>query len=188
MNYQVKCLKLTILLWLSSLNKAMEDMLVAKAESYISTYYKKFKRTLPSKSDQENVQTIVWHHTRSWDDTIVYSIDFVCFIYFLYQQLQNFFLKINFIDVIVCRCDRDLLMSELPLVTKHGGQCCVPYVSASLGYHILWTDESSWSSTPDVPWPLLLHLPAWLLLHLWHHHHLLGRRTQLWQRGSCTCQ
>ena len=33
------------------LNKAMEDMLVAKAESYISTYYKKFKRTLPSKYD-----------------------------------------------------------------------------------------------------------------------------------------
>ena len=41
------------------LNKAMEDMLVTKAESYISTYYKKFKRTLPSKYDQENVQTIV---------------------------------------------------------------------------------------------------------------------------------
>ena len=94
MNYQVKCLKLTILLWLSSLNKAMEDMLVAKAESYISTYYKKFKRTLPSKSDQENVQTIVWHHTRSWDDTIVYYIDFVCFIYFLYQQLKISFWKL----------------------------------------------------------------------------------------------
>ena len=44
---------------MASLNKAMEDMLVAKAESYISTYYEKFKRTLPSKSDQENVQTIV---------------------------------------------------------------------------------------------------------------------------------
>ena len=41
------------------LNKAMEDMLVAKAESYISTYYKKFKRTLPSKYDQEDVQTII---------------------------------------------------------------------------------------------------------------------------------
>ena len=40
------------------LNRAMEDMLVIKAESYISTYYKKFKRTLPSKYDQENVQTI----------------------------------------------------------------------------------------------------------------------------------
>ena len=44
---------------MASLNKAMEDMLVAKAESYISTYYKKFKRTLPSKSNQQNVQTIV---------------------------------------------------------------------------------------------------------------------------------
>ena len=41
------------------LNKAMEDMLVTKAESYISTYYKKFKRTLPSKYDQEDVQTII---------------------------------------------------------------------------------------------------------------------------------
>ena len=41
---------------MASLNKAM---LVAKAESYISTYYKKFMRTLSSKSDQENVQTIV---------------------------------------------------------------------------------------------------------------------------------
>ena len=41
------------------LNKAMEDMLAAKAELYISTYYKKFKRTLSSKSDQENIQTIV---------------------------------------------------------------------------------------------------------------------------------
>ena len=41
------------------LNKAMEDMLVTKAESYISTYYKKFKRTLPSKYDQENVQTFI---------------------------------------------------------------------------------------------------------------------------------
>ena len=44
---------------MASLIKAMEKMLVAKAESYISTYYKKFKRTLPSKSDQEIVQTIV---------------------------------------------------------------------------------------------------------------------------------
>ena len=44
---------------MASLHKAMEDMFVAKAESYISTYYKKFKRTLSSKSDQENVQTIV---------------------------------------------------------------------------------------------------------------------------------
>ena len=34
---------------MASLNKAMEDMLVAKAESYISTYYEKFKRTLPLK-------------------------------------------------------------------------------------------------------------------------------------------
>ena len=41
------------------LNKAMEDMLVTKAESYISTYYKKFKGTLPSKYDQEDVQTII---------------------------------------------------------------------------------------------------------------------------------
>ena len=40
-------------------NKAMEDMLVAKTESYISTYYKKLKKTLPSKSDQEELQTIV---------------------------------------------------------------------------------------------------------------------------------
>ena len=44
---------------MASLNKAMEDMLVAKVESFISTYYKKFKRTLPSKSDQEYVQTII---------------------------------------------------------------------------------------------------------------------------------
>ena len=41
------------------LNKAMEDMLVTKTESYISTYYKKFKKTLPLKSDQEELQTIV---------------------------------------------------------------------------------------------------------------------------------
>ena len=40
-------------------NKAMEDMIVAKTESYISTYYKKFKKTLPSKSDQEEIRTIV---------------------------------------------------------------------------------------------------------------------------------
>ena len=40
-------------------NKAMEDMLVTKTESYISTYYKKFKKTLPSKYDQEELQTIV---------------------------------------------------------------------------------------------------------------------------------
>ena len=38
---------------MASLNQAMEDMLVGKTESYISTYYKKFKRTLTSKSDQE---------------------------------------------------------------------------------------------------------------------------------------
>ena len=38
------------------LNKAMEDMLVTKTESYISTY---FKKTLPSKSDQEEIRTIV---------------------------------------------------------------------------------------------------------------------------------
>ena len=41
------------------LNKAMEDMLVTKTESYISTYYKKFKKTLPLKSDQEEIRTIV---------------------------------------------------------------------------------------------------------------------------------
>ena len=41
------------------LNKAIEEMLVTKAESYISTYYKKFRRTLPSKYDQEDVQTII---------------------------------------------------------------------------------------------------------------------------------
>ena len=40
-------------------NKAMEDMLVTKTESYISTYYKKFKKTLPTKYDQEELQTIV---------------------------------------------------------------------------------------------------------------------------------
>ena len=40
-------------------NKAMEDMIVAKTESYISTYYKKLKKTLPLKSDQEELQTIV---------------------------------------------------------------------------------------------------------------------------------
>ena len=38
---------------------AMEDMIVAKTESYISTYYKKLKKTLPLKSDQEELQTIV---------------------------------------------------------------------------------------------------------------------------------
>ena len=43
---------------------------------------------------------------RSRDDTIVYSIDFVCVYFlltFLYQQLKYFPLKINFIEVIMCR-------------------------------------------------------------------------------------
>ena len=35
------------------LNKEFENMLVAKVESYISTYYEKTKQILPSKSDQD---------------------------------------------------------------------------------------------------------------------------------------
>ena len=61
---------------MASLNKAMEDMLVAKAESYISTYYKKFKRTLSTKSD---LQTIVYEELR-WYDSVCTTLILFTFV------------------------------------------------------------------------------------------------------------